>query len=117
MLLLEYLLHHKDTLLGSDNGTPGPSLSRSWLRMVPKDHSISRISGDVDAELLVEVVPVLRLVVVEEASLLLDVPLELSEELLSLEECLSVPVMGDTGNTSEGSFVVVSLELGCGLAV
>ena len=46
--------------------------------MLPMDLSISSISGDVDAELLAEVVPVLGLVVVDNASLLL--PLELSEE-------------------------------------
>ena len=75
-------------------------------------------SGDVDVELLAEVVPVLGLVVVDDASLLLDVPLELSEEL-SLEDWVSVSVSWpawDTGNTTEGSFVVVSLELGCNVA-
>ena len=48
--------------------------------MVLKDLSISSTSGDVERDLLAEVVPVLGLVVVEEASLLLDVPLELSKE-------------------------------------
>ena len=92
--------------------TACPSLSHSWLRRDPKDLSISRISGDVDVELLDEVVPVLGLVEVEEASLL-DVPLELSEELLLFSLVELVPAMGDTGNTTEGSFMVVSLELGC----
>ena len=74
-------------------------------------------SGDVDAELLVEVVPVLLgLVVVDEASLLLDVPLELSEELEPLVDGESGPAASDTGNTTEGSFVMVSLELGCNAA-
>ena len=59
-----------------------PSLSHSWLRRDPRDLSTSRISGDVDTELLDDVVPVLGLVEVEKASLL-DVPLELLEELLS----------------------------------
>ena len=87
--------------------------------MLPMDLSILSISGDVDAELLAEVVPVLGLVVVDEASLLLDVPLVLSEELEMLVESLSVswPAAWDTGNTTEGSFVMVLLELGCGLAV
>ena len=86
--------------------------------MLPMDLSISSISGDVDAELLAEVVPVLGLVVVDEASLLLDVPLVLSEELELLAESLSVswPAAWDTGNKSEGSFVMVLLELGCGVA-
>ena len=86
--------------------------------MLPMDLSISCISGDVNAELLAEVVPVLGLVVVDEASLLLDVPLVLSEELEPLVDSLSVswPAAWDTGNTSEGSFVMVSLELGCGVA-
>ena len=83
--------------------TACPSLSRSWLRRDPRDLSTSRISGDVDTELLV--LPVLGLVEVEEASLL-DVPLELSEELLLLSLAVFVPA-------SEGSFMVVSLELGC----
>ena len=62
--------------------TAQPSLSCSWLKMVPKDFSISSISGDVEVELLTEVVPVLGLVIVDDASLLLPVPLEeLSEEL------------------------------------
>ena len=68
-----------------------PSLSCSWLKIVPNDFSISSISGEVEAELLVGVVPVLGLIVVDEASLLLDVPLELSEEL-SLEDWVSVSV-------------------------
>ena len=97
--------------------TACPMRSRSWLMMLPMDLSISSISGDVDAELLVEVVPVLGLVVVDDASLLLplelDVALELSEEL-SLTVSLSVS--WDTGNTTEGSFVMVSLELGCTVA-
>ena len=76
--------------------------------MLPMDLSISSISGDVDAELLVEVVPVLGLIV-------LDVPLELSEEL-SLVDGESGPAASDTGNTTEGSFVMVSLELGCNAA-
>ena len=84
--------------------------------MLLKEHLSSRISGDVDAELLVEVVPVSGLVEVDDASELLDVPLVLSEEL-PLEDWLSVPVDGELGNTTEGSFVVVSLELGCELAV
>ena len=42
--------------------------------MLPIDLSISDISGEVDVELLAEVVPVLGLVVVDDASLLL--PLE-----------------------------------------
>ena len=87
--------------------------------ILPMDLSSSSISGDVDAELLVEVVPVLLgLVIVDEASLLLDVPLVLSEELEPLEDSLSVswPAAWDTGNTTEGSFVVVSLELGCNAA-
>ena len=92
--------------------TACPSLSRSWLRREPRALSTSRISGDVDAELLDDVVPVLGLVEVGEASLL-DVPLELSEELLLLSLAVFVPASGDTGNTTEGSFVVVSLELGC----
>ena len=82
--------------------------------MLPMDLSISSISGDVDAELLVEVVPVLGLVIVDDASLL-DVPLELSEEL-SLVDGESGPAASDTGNTTEGSFVMVSLELGCNAA-
>ena len=73
-----------------------PSLSCFWLRRDPKDLSISRISGYVDTELLDKVVPVLGLVEVEEA--------------------FAVPVMGDMGNTTEGSLMVVSLELGCRLA-
>ena len=82
--------------------------------MLPMDLSSLSISGDVDAELLEEVVPVLLgLVVVDDASLLLDVPLELSEEL---ELVVSLPVSWDTGNTTEGSFVMVSLELGCNAA-
>ena len=58
----------------------------------------------------------LGLVSVEEVSLL-DVPLELWEELLLLSrgDWLSA-CDGDTGNTTEGSFVVVSLELGCTVA-
>ena len=85
--------------------------------MLPMDLSSSSISGDVDAELLVEVVPVLLgLVVVDDASLLLDVPLELSEELEPLVDGESGPAAWDTGNTTEGSFVVVSLELGCNAA-
>ena len=87
--------------------------------MVPMDLSILSISGDVEVELLAEVVPVLGLVVVDDASLLLPLELELSEELdVPLEDSVSVStVCGlDTGNTTEGSFVVVSLELGCGLA-
>ena len=60
-------------------------------------------------------VPVLGLVEVEEASLL-DVPLELLEELLLLSLAVFVPVSGDMGNTTEGSFVVVTLELGCCVA-
>ena len=88
--------------------------------IVPMDLSSSSISGEVEVELLTEVVPVLGLVVVDEASLLLPLELELSEEL-SLEELLgsesvSWPAAWDTGNTTEGSFVVVSFELGCGLA-
>ena len=86
--------------------------------ILPMDLSSSSISGDVDAELLVEVVPVLGLVVVDEASLLLDVPLELSEEL-ELELLVdgeSGPAASDTGNTTEGSFVMVSLEFGCNAA-
>ena len=82
--------------------------------ILPMDLSSSSISGDVDAELLVEVVPVLGLVIVDDASLLLDVPLELLEEL-SLADSLSWPAW-DTGNTTEGSFMVVSLELGCNVA-
>ena len=86
--------------------------------MLPMDLSISSISGDVDAELLTGVVPVLGLVVVDDASLLL--PLVLSEELDPLEDSVSVslswPAGWDTGNTTEGSFVMVLLELGCGLA-
>ena len=86
--------------------------------MLPMDLSISSISGDVEAELLAEVVPVLGLVIVDEASLLL--PLVLSEELDPLEDSVSLsvswPAAWDTGNTSEGSFVVVLLELGCGVA-
>ena len=89
-----------------------PSLSCSWLRRDPRDLSTSRISGDVDAELLDDVVPVLGLMEVGEASLL-DVPLELSEELLLLSLEVFIPASGDMGNTSEGSFMVVSLELGC----
>ena len=84
--------------------------------ILPMDLSSSSISGDVDAELLVEVVPVLGLVIVDEASLLLDVPLELSEELEPLVDGESGPAASDTGNTTEGSFVVVSLELGCNAA-
>ena len=84
--------------------------------ILPMDLSSSSISGDVDAELLVEVVPVLGLVVVDEASLLLDVPLELSEELAPLVDGESGPAASDTGNTTEGSFVMVSLELGCNAA-
>ena len=80
------------------------------------DLSISSISGDVDVELLAEVVPVLGLVIVNEASLLLDVPLVLLEELEPLWVSLSWPAAWDTGNTTEGSFVVVSLELGCNAA-
>ena len=88
--------------------------------MLPMDLSIAAISGDVDAELLAEVVPVLGLVVVDDASLLL--PLELSEEELELLEdsvsvSLSWPAAWDTGNTTEGSFVSVLLEQGCGLAI
>ena len=82
------------------------------------DLSSSSISGEVDAELLAEVVPVLGLVVVDEASLLLDVPLELSEEL-ELELLVdgeSGPAASDTGNTTEGSFEMVSFELGCTVA-
>ena len=80
------------------------------------DLSSSSISGDVDAELLVEVVPVLGLVVVDDASLLLDRPLELSEELsLAVSLSVSWPAW-DTGNTTEGSFEMVSLELGCNVA-
>ena len=82
--------------------------------MLAMDLSISSISGDVDAELLIEMVPVLGLVIVDDASLL-DVPLELSEEL-SLVDGESGPVALDTGNTTEGSFVMVSLELGCNAA-
>ena len=86
--------------------------------MLPMDLSISSISGDVEAELLAEVVPVLGLVIVDDASLLL--PLVLSEELDPLEDSVSLsvswPAAWDTGNTSEGSFVVVLLELGCGVA-
>ena len=86
--------------------------------MLPMDLSISSISGDVDVELLAEVVPVLGLVVVDDASLLL--PLVLSEELDPLEDSVSLsvswPAAWDTGNTSEGSFVMVLLELGCGVA-
>ena len=82
--------------------------------MMPMDLSISSISGDVDAEQLVEVVPVLGLVVVDDASLL-DVPLELSEEL-SLVDGESGPAASDTGNTTEGSFMMVSLEFGCNAA-
>ena len=94
--------------------TACPSLSRSWLMMLPMDLSSSSISGDVDAELLVEVVPVLLgLVVVDDASLLLDVPLELSEEL---ELAVSLSVSWDTGNTTEGSFVMVTSESGCNAA-
>ena len=57
--------------------------------MVLMDLSSSSISGEVEVELLAEVVPVLLgLVVVDEASLLLPLcQLELSEEL-SLEELL-----------------------------
>ena len=88
--------------------------------MLPMDLSISSISGDVDAELLVEVVPVLGLVGVDEASLLLDVPLVLSEEPELLEDSVSVsvswPAGWDMGNKSEDSFVMVLLELGCGVA-
>ena len=85
--------------------------------ILPMDLSSSSISGEVDAELLDEVVPVLGLVVVDEASLLLDVPLELSdEELEPLVDGESEPAASDTGNTTEGSFVVVSLELGCNAA-
>ena len=75
-----------------------PSLSCSWLRRDPRDLSTSRISGDVDAELLDDVVPVLGLVEVEEASLL-DVPLELLEELLLLSpaEVSFKPVTGGYG--------------------
>ena len=87
--------------------------------MVVMDLSSLSISGDVEVELLAEVVPVLGLVVVDDASLLLPLELELSEEL-SLEELLeedpdsvSWPAAWDTGNATEGSFVVVSLELGC----
>ena len=87
--------------------------------MVLMDLSSSSISGEVEVELLAEVVPVLGLVVVDEASLLLPLELELSEEL-SLEELLvesvSWPAAWDTGNTTEGSFVMVSFELSCGLA-
>ena len=93
--------------------TACPILSRSWLMMLPMDLSISSISGEVDVELLAEVVPVLGLVVVDDASLLLDVPLELSEELSLV---VSLPVSWDTGNTTEGSFVMVSLKLGCNVA-
>ena len=80
------------------------------------DLSSSSISGEVDAELLAEVVPVLGLVVVDEASLLLDVPLELSEELELLVDGESGPAASDTGNTTEGSFEMVSFELGCTVA-
>ena len=89
--------------------------------IVPMDLLSLSISGEVDVELLAEVVPVLVLVVVDEASLLLPLELELSEEL-SLEELLedsdlvSWPAVWDTHNTTEGSFVVVCLELGCRLA-
>ena len=91
--------------------TACPSLSHSWLIRYPRDLSTSLISGDVDAEL----VPVLGLVEIEEASLL-DVPLELSEELLLLSLAVFIPASGDMGNTTEGSFVVVTLELGCFVA-
>ena len=85
--------------------------------MLPMDLSSSSIPGDVDAELLAEVVPVLGLVVVDDASLLLGVPLELSEELsLAVSLSVSLPAAWDTGNTTEGSFVMVSLELGCNVA-
>ena len=84
--------------------------------ILPMDLSSSSISGDVEAELLVEVVPVLGLVVVDDASLLLDVPLELSEELGLLVDGESGPAASDTGNTTEGSFEMVSLELGCNAA-
>ena len=56
------------------------------------------------------------LVVVDGASELLEWPIVLSEEL-PLEDRLSVPVDGELGSTTEGSFMVVSLELGCELAV
>ena len=76
------------------------------------------ISGDVEVELLAEVVPVLGLIVVDDASLLL--PLVLSEELDPLEDWVSLsvswPAGWDTGNTTEDSFVMVLLELSCGLA-
>ena len=85
--------------------------------MLPIDLSISDISGEVDVELLAEVVPVLGLVIVDDASLLLPLELELSEELDEpLEDSVSVSAALGMGNTTEGSFVVVSLELGCGLA-
>ena len=42
--------------------TACPILSCSWLMMLPMDLSISSISGEVDVELLAEVVPVLGLV-------------------------------------------------------
>ena len=85
--------------------------------MVPMDLSSLSISGDVEVELLAEVVPVLGLVIVDDASLLLPHELEFSEELDDpLEDSDSVSAAWDTGNTTEGSFVVVSLELGCGLA-
>ena len=87
--------------------------------MLPMDLSISSISGHVDVELLAEVVPVLGLVIVDEASLLLLL-LVLLEELDPLEDSVSLsvswPAVWDMGNMSEGSFVVVLLELGYGLA-
>ena len=84
--------------------------------MLLKECSSSHISGEVDAALLVEVVPVSGFVVVDDASELLEWPLVLLEEL-PLEAWLSVHVDGELGNTTEGSFIVVSLELGCELAV
>ena len=89
--------------------------------IVPMDLSSSSISGEVDVELLAEVVPVLGLVIVDDASLLLPLELELLEglsldELLEDSDSVSWPAVWDTGNTTEGSFVVVSLELGCRLA-
>ena len=86
--------------------------------MLLMDLSISSISGDVDVELLAEVVPVLGLVIVDDASLLL--PLVLSEELDLLEDSVSLsvswPAVWDTGTMTEGSFVMVLHELGCRLA-
>ena len=83
--------------------------------ILPMDLSSLSISGDVEAELFTEVVPVLGLVVVDDTSL--PLPLELlSEELDPLVESVSWPAAWDTGNTTEGSFVMVSLELGCNVA-